>query len=70
MIKINKYFGKFSLMSPRVKAGGQLLFIVKAKIRKFINILHTNDKEEKREREGEETIQKKKLTRDFSYLNT
>lgn len=45
-------------MSLRVRAGGQLLFKVKAEIRKLIEILHTNDKEEKGEREGEETVQK------------
>lgn len=44
-------------MSLRVRAGGPL-FKVKAEIRKLVEILYTNDKEEKGEREGEETVQK------------
>lgn len=44
-------------MSLRVRAGGPLLFKVKAETRKLVEIFYTNDKEEK-EREGEETVQK------------
>ena len=43
-------------MSPRVMLGCQLLFIIKAEVGAFIEILHTNAKEEKGE--VEETLQK------------
>lgn len=36
-----RYF--YSLMSPEVRTGGQLLFIRQAEIGKYTQILHTND---------------------------
>lgn len=60
MVKNKHILDNFLLKSPRVRAGGQLLFIVKTEIWKFIEILHINDKRKKGERKSQETVQKGK----------